>query len=414
MKKSKYEQLGIDPEKQAVRKIFKPYIANDFPNSFVNIVRDPCDCFEHPTVFTMHMDGDGSKFVQRALHYFETGDETIFRGAVDDAWSMNMSDIAASGFVFGKFVLTDLININGLNLSKNLVMQQIGHRISELLDLYKKYGFDLVYFLGGETADLPDQTPNAIFDMGVYARTQSNFIITGNVCPGDRIYGLASDGKTIWEKEYNSGIMSNGLTLTRSCLMHKNYNKKYPFLARCYNKNTWIRNIFYQIFARFGKGFYQGRFKVQDRLDILGGLTVSEAILSPTRQWAIVLRYLFAELGQENIEKIHGISINTGGGATKIKHVGKNILYKKLMPSPPPIFQLIQKESGESWRDMYRQFNCGVGLDIVIEDDFSLAAKLKAICRKLGLTVYELGVCLESGAKENEVQLTTPYGNWVY
>ena len=107
-KTSKYKELGVDPGKSSVRKIFTKYIANDYPDAFVNIVTDPEDS---ESVFTMHMDGDGSKIVQRVLHYLETGDATIFQGAVDDAISMNTGDIAASGFITGKWVITDVINI---------------------------------------------------------------------------------------------------------------------------------------------------------------------------------------------------------------------------------------------------------------------------------------------------------------
>ena len=133
-KTSKYRELGIDPGKTNVREAFTEYIDNDYPNAFVNIVSDPAN---PDKVFTMHMDGDGSKIVQRILHHFETGEEDIFEGAVDDGISMNTGDIAASGFVNGKWIITDVININALNLPKDIIMNRVAKRFNELISIYK-------------------------------------------------------------------------------------------------------------------------------------------------------------------------------------------------------------------------------------------------------------------------------------
>lgn len=189
---SKYAQLGVDAAKANVRRIFGRIVRSDFPGAFVNIARDP----ETPGgVFTMHADGDGSKLVQRALHYLETGDKQVFQGAVDDAFSMNTGDIAACGFVFDRWVFTQILNINGLNVPKELIMEQIALRVESLLSLYRSYGFKMTYFMGGETADLPDQVNSAVYDVAVYAEAQETDLIRGNVQPGDVIYGFASDGQ---------------------------------------------------------------------------------------------------------------------------------------------------------------------------------------------------------------------------
>ncbi len=392
-KTSKYKELGIDPGKSSVRKAFMDRVQNDYPNAFVNIVHDP---ELSDTVFTQHMDGDGSKFVQRALHYFETKDETIFRGAVDDAISMNTGDIAASGFIFGKWVITDVININGLNLPKNLIMNQIGIRVSELLSMYKKNGFDMTYFLGGETADLPTQVESMVFDVAIYARTKKENIITGDVKPGDKIFGFASDGKAKWEEHFNSGIMSNGITLSRMSLMNPGYNNKYPFLSG-------------------GEKGYQGKYFINDKPETLNGMTVSEAILSPTRQWAILIRRIIEKLKKCNkLSLLHGISMNTGGGATKIGHVGQGIIYKKNMPKVPGIFELIHQESGEEWRDMFNDFNCGVGIDVVGQDNQFMYKVLQEVSEETGVALYDLGVCEKNNEANNKIDLSTQYGNFSY
>ncbi len=386
---SKYKELGVDPAKSVVRKTFTKYIANDYPQAFVNIV---VDRHNPDKVFTMHMDGDGSKIVQRVLHYLETKDETIFQGAVDDAISMNTGDIAASGFVDGKWLITDVININALNLPKDIIMQQIARRFGDLFDIYKQHNFSELYFLGGETADLPTQIFSMVFDVGIQAETGKENIIAGNVRPGDKIYGFASDGQAVWEEKENSGIMSNGVTLARIELMDKSYSQKYPFLSSDDNP-------------------YRGKYRVDDRPEILGGMTVSEAILSPTRQWAIVIKMIIDELkkrGQLNL--LHGISMNTGGGATKIGHVGKGILYRKKMPAVPPIFQLIQEESGEVWRNMFETFNCGVGIDVVGEDSSEFAEVMEIVSEQIGIRKYDLGICEKNNDVSNRIVLETSYG----
>ena len=390
--KSLYEKLGIDPDKSTVREIFGAIVHNDFPGAFVNIARDP----DLPgVVFTSHSDGDGSKFIQRLLHYLETGDESIFQGSVDDAFSMNTGDIAASGFTSGLWAITQTIACNAFNVPKEIILRQIALRIVGLLDLYRRYGFDLNFFMGGETADLPDQVNSMVLDMNITARESESNLIRGNVQTGDVMFGFASDGQAIWEEVLNSGLMSNGLTLGRICLMAPVYSGKYPFLVR-------------------SGGNFTGRFDVDSSSAELG-MTVSEAILSPTRQWAIVIKLIIERLKKmDAFNLLHGISMNTGGGATKIQHVGQGIIYKKNMPKPPPIFQLIREESGENWRNMFKSFNSGIGIDVVGSPDGNILRDcLMAVSEETGIQLYgELGVCEASKTKSNKVILETPYGTF--
>ncbi len=388
--KSIYAQLGVDAGKENVRQAFSRIVQNDFPGAFVNVVRDP----EVPNkVFTMHTYGDGSKFVQRLLHYRETGDETIIQGAVDDAFAMNLSDIATSGFVFGRWVITQIIDI-GQDMPKELIMEQIARRVESLLELYKSYGFRLVFFLGGETADLPDQIQSVVYNANIYAEAKETDLIRGNVVPGDKIYGFASNGQAAWESILNSGMMANGLTLARICTMRADYGVKYPYLIR-------------------RGGAYRGAFKVTDKPDILAGQTVSQAVLSPTRQWAILIRLLVERLKAAGIlNMLHGISINTGGGATKIVHVGRGITYEKAMPAPPSIFRLIQQESGENWRNMFQTFNCGVGVDIVGVDGPRFRGVLEGVSETTKIKLFDLGLCRRNTTDKNQVVLQTPYGDF--
>lgn len=385
---SQYEDLGIDAHKNAVKQIFTRIIDNDHSSAFCNIVEDYLD----PNyAMTQHMDGDGSKFIQRILHYKETGDETVFQGAVDDAISMNTSDIAASGFVKG-YAITDVININGANVPKDLIMEQIAIRFEQLKTFFDLRGIRM-QFLGGETADLPDQVKSIVFDIAVSSRILKTRLITGNVQAGDTIFGMASDGQARWETESNSGIMSNGLTMARIKLMSKEYNDKYPELMRAEKP-------------------YEGRFLISD----YKGLEVSKAIMSPTRQWAGIIKMIIDVLIQhQSLHLLHGIVINTGGGASKILNIGQNICYKKTMPSPPDIFQLIQRESGEEWQHMFTSFNCGVGIDLIGSDKGNvLTETLKLVSHRTDVKYFNLGVCEHSENQKNEVELTTKYGTFHY
>ena len=390
---SMYELLGVDPSKQSVREIFRYLIDNEYKGSFVSIITDP---YCKDRVLTQHQDGDGSKFIQRMLHFNETGDKTVFYGMADDALSMNTGDIAASGFVFGPWLITDVLNLSLPKEVKQIVMKAVAVRLLELRKIYKQYGFDLK-FLGGETADLPDQVKSGVFDITITAWADKKDLIKGNTDVGDLIFGFASDGQATWEKKSNSGIMSNGLTPARSCLMDKNYNDQYPLLKR-------------------GGDFYKGRFKYDDRPDMLGGMAVGDALLSPTRQWAIPIRKLISKLKKANaLHMLHGISMNTGGGATKIANVGSGgLIYIKEMPTPPPLFQLIQKESKETWQNMFQSFNCGIGIDIIGDDNPVFVNAINRTSEECNIHSYHLGYVAESETISNQVMLKTPYGDFWY
>ncbi len=387
---SLYQQLGVDAQKEGVKRVFKEIIDNEYPNAFVNIITDP---YNPNLAMTQHQDGDGSKFIQRLLHYRETGDASIFDGMVDDALSMNTGDIAASGFVFGHWLITDVLNVNLPTKLKKLIMERIALRFSELKKLYQEHGFHL-HFLGGETADLKDQVKSAVFDITVTAREKKENIIAGNVQPGDLIFGFSSAGKAAWEEEDNSGLMSNGLTLARSALMSSSYNEKYPDLRRD------------------DSDFYKGDIDIS--LNPSLGVEVSKNILSPTRQWAIIIRTLALELKKRNAyHMLHGITMNTGGGATKIRNVGRGIIYNKNMPTPPEIFQLIQKKSGESWRNMYETFNCGIGIDVIGEDHLFFSEAINETSRKCKIENYFFGCCLENTSDKNSVIIHSEHGSFI-
>lgn len=390
MAKSHYDRLGVDAGKQKVRRIFKGAVDNDFPGAWVNIIRHPR---RRGWVLTLHLDGDGSKLVQRVLGYRETADADIFRGAVDDALSSNTGDIACSGFVSGVVMVGDILDVSRFSFPKNVVMRVIKERFVELRELYRRFGIQL-YFMGGETADLPHQVMTGVFNAGVSAEAREKDLILGNVQPGDFISGFASGGWASFEDEPNSAIMTNGLTLGRMCTMARGYTKKYPDLVR-------------------RGGTYEGRYKPGDKVQGLDNMTIGQALLSPMRQWAIVIKILVDKLKKRKLfSHLHGITMYTGGGATKDKHLGQGgILYEKVMPEPPQIFQVIQRESKEPWIKMYEDFNCGIGLGVI--GTAKILPVLEEVSAETNIQLYRLGSCVATTGR-NKVALWTPYGKFRY
>ena len=385
-----YKKLGVASDKSGVKENFKDIITNDYPYAFVNISRDPSN---QNNCITMHADGDGSKFIQRMLVYYENGDPTVFDGMVDDALSMNTSDIAAAGFVFGAIRFVDIFDCGNMYL-KDIIIHQIKKRFHELLRLYSDHGFNLKFF-GGETADLPYQVKSGVFNVALTAWADQGDIIKGETEIGDVILGLHSDGQAVWEEKPNSGCMSNGQTLLRSGAMDPLFNEKYPDL---------------------GDGeFYKGRYCPQHHSEILGDMSVGDAILSPTRQWAIVIREIIMELKKHDIfHMLHGITINTGGGATKIRNIGHGVTYVKNMPEPSPLFRFIQEETGQVWRHMYTTFNCGIGVDIIGENSSDFKFAVQTAVESCGLNMSVLGRVSPGTDEENQVILDTPYGRFKY
>lgn len=387
-----YKEYGVDSDKSDVAAIFRNIISNDYPGAFVNIVDDPSDPNKGTT---MHVDGDGSKSVERFLEYFYFmhQDPRVFAGMVDDALSMNYSDIAAAGFVFGRTHFVDIFDCGQKDL-KYIILSQLARRFTELIQLYRSFGFD-IKLMGGETADLKQQVKTGVFNIAVNAWEDKSNIIAGNTKVGDVIFGIQADGQAMWEPEPISPAMSNGQTLLRGGLIDVYFNEN-PVL---------------------GDGsFYKGRFKPDDKPELLGGMTISEAILSPTRQWAIVIRLIMEELKKRRIlHMLHGISINTGGGATKITNLGcSRVTYVKNMPEFHPLFKLVQEETGQPFRDMYTTFNCNYGVDIVGQDNNYFKQGVTKAVEECGLKIDQLGFVNSSHDGKNHVVLNTPYGKFEY
>lgn len=381
---SKYAQLGVDVEKKGIN-FFQSLIDNLYPEAFSVISQDP-DFPEY--VECMHADCAGSKPIQSYLHWKETGEISWFKGLAQDTLAMNIDDIACVG-VLGNPVFVDYVAVNPLRLPKQDILKTLSLGFKEYFDLLKRYGIN-IRFAGGETADLPDQLRTLSISGTIHAKAKKNEIITGNeINEGDVIIGLRSGGKTKYEMEENSGIMCNFITLARHCLMERGYEKKYP-----------------EISDPNGKG-YSGSFKFDDYNDALG-MTIGEAIISPTRLFVPVISKVLKKFQRYTKGLIH----NTGGGQTKCLRLGKNIHYiKNNLQNPDPIFYLIQKKSKETWRNMYRGGNMGVGLEIIANEE--VAEDILSISESFGLGARIIGKCKKS-REGNKLTIHSPFGKFQY
>jgi phosphoribosylformylglycinamidine cyclo-ligase len=283
----------------------------------------------------------------------------------------------------------DYIAFNTLMIDRTDLLSALAQGFKECVTALKKENI-AINFAGGETADLPDQMRTLDVCVSIYATVNLKNVITGNrITPGDVIIGLRSGGPVSYESKPNSGIMCNGLTLARNSLMKTEYLIKYPELAH----STGNR--------------YFGRYDFDKHLEPLG-MTVGEALLSPTRFYAPIIKTVIKELG----EKVHGIVHNTGGGQTKILRLGEGITYvKDKVQEPDPIFQLIKEESKAGWREMYQDFNMGTGLEIIVESESSDAAL--SIIEEYEIGAQKIGRC-EKSETTNKLMVKTIQGEFHY
>jgi len=383
MSESEYAKIGVDIHKKGIE-VFKSTVGSMYPTAFCVVKQDP-DFPEYALI--PHADSAGSKPVQNYLNFRETGDVNSFRGIAQDVVAMNLDDIACVGAKPISFV--DYVALNKAKIPKEDLLRILNSELMELTDLLREYAI-LLPFDGGETADLPDQLSTLDISGFMQGRVELSKIVTGErIQPGNKIIGVRSGGRARYEKKQNSGIMCNGITLARHSLLSGEYEKKYP-----------------EIRGSGTLGYY-GRFKVEDHVHELG-TTVGEAITSPTRIFAPILFKILNRLGPSVTGLIH----NTGGGQTKCLRLGRGVRYaKRTILHPDPIFFLIQKESGESWRDMFQDYNMGVGFEIVLEEravDVALS-----VVESFGVEAKVIGE-IERGPARNQVLIESSFGNFVY
>ncbi|MBN1801197.1 MAG: phosphoribosylformylglycinamidine cyclo-ligase [Candidatus Lokiarchaeota archaeon] len=384
-----YAKLGASSKKEAVHDAIKTIDKGLYPGAFCKIVSDISNRGEYCSIF--HSDGAGTKSSLAYMYYKETGDPSVFEGVVKDAIVMNIDDVLCVGVTDNVFIS------NNLGRNSRYISGQI---ISIIIKEYERYCKELtemgmnLLLCGGETADVGDLVRTLIIDASVFATIPKKDIIDASkIKSTDVIVGLASDGKSTYEKEYNSGIGCNGLTLARHGTLSHDYYKKYPeaFDPKLEEK-----------YAFFGTHFLQDPIK-----DI--NLTVGQALLSPTRTYAPIISEVLKEIRSE----IHGIIHNTGGGQLKSLNFGTGIKYvKNDLFKIPSVFNLIKESSGTSWKEMYSVFNMGHRMELFCDE--SIAKEIIEIANKYSVNSKIVGYCESSNSRKNLLAIESEYGKFEY
>ncbi|MEM7486463.1 MAG: AIR synthase related protein [Bacteroidota bacterium] len=347
----RYAQRGVSASKEDVHNAIKNIDKGLFPKAFCKIVPDYLTgSNEHCLV--MHADGAGTKSSLAYMYWKETGDISVWKGIAQDALIMNVDDLICVGAT-DNIMLSSTIGRNK-NRIPGEVISAIINGTEELIADLEKYGIT-IHSTGGETADVGDLVRTIIVDSTVTARIERKSIIdNANIKAGDVIVGLASFGQATYENEYNGGMGSNGLTSARHDVFGKYLAKKYPESFDASVPDELV---------------YSGATELT--ADVPNStLDAGKLVLSPTRTYAPIIKNV---LEKYTAKDIHGMVHCSGGAQTKILHFVENLhIIKENMFSIPPLFKLIQEQSGTDWKEMYQVFNCGHRMELYVNEEVAL------------------------------------------
>ena len=388
MNDQRYNLRGVSASKEDVHNAIKNIDKGIFPKAFCKIIPDilggdPEYCN------IMHADGAGTKSSLAYMYWKETGDLGVWRGIAQDALIMNIDDLLCVGATDNKLV-SSTIGRNKL-LVPGEVISAIINGTEELLAELRDLGVN-AYSTGGETADVGDLVRTIIVDSTVTCRMKRKDVISnGNIRPGDVIVGLSSYGQASYEKSYNGGMGSNGLTSARHDVFGKYLATKYP---ESYDNAVPDELV------------YSGTLKLTDKIAELG-IDAGKLVLSPTRTYAPVIKKLLDEMRSQ----IHGMVHCSGGAQTKIMHfVEKMRVVKNNLFPVPPLFNIIQEQSGTDWHEMYKVFNMGHRMEIYV--DSSNAQKVIEISHSFGIDAQIVGYT--EASDRNELIIESDKGRFEY
>ena len=341
----RYAQRGVSASKEDVHNAIKKVDKGLFPKAFCKIIPDYLTNDEDYCLI-MHADGAGTKSSLAYMYWKETGDISVWKGIAQDALIMNIDDLLCVGAT-DNIMLSSTIGRNK-NLIPGEVISAIINGTEELISELKNFGIT-IHSTGGETADVGDLVRTIIVDSTVTARVKrENVIDNANIQAGDVIIGLASFGKSTYEKEYNGGMGSNGLTSARHDVFNKYLAEKYP--------ESFDASVPEEL-------VYSGKMKLTDDVEN-SPIDAGKLVLSPTRTYAPIIKKI---LSQFDSKTIHGMVHCSGGAQTKILHFIDNLhVVKDNMFSIPPLFKLIQEQSKTDWKEMYQVFNCGHRMEFYV------------------------------------------------
>ncbi|MBL7900860.1 MAG: phosphoribosylformylglycinamidine cyclo-ligase [Bacteroidia bacterium] len=383
----KYAKRGVSSQKEDVHNAIRNVDKGLFPKAFCKVIpdwmgNDPEWCN------IVHADGAGTKSSLAYIYWRETGDISVWQGIAQDAIVMNTDDLLCAGST-GPYLLSSTIGRNK-NLVPGEIITAIIQGTEAFCDNMRSHGINIIT-TGGETADVGDLVRTIIVDSTLAARVRRDEIISNHtIAAGQVIVGFSSYGQAKWETEYNGGMGSNGLTSARHDVFSSLYRQKYP--------ESFDPALDEDV-------VYTGSLKLTDTVEG-SPLNAGKLVLSPTRTYAPLIKNILGEYRKN----INGMVHCSGGGQTKVLHFTENVhVVKNNLFPVPPLFSLIQRESGTSWEEMYRVFNMGHRMEIYTDE--SSAAGMIQMAAACGIDAQIVGY-VEAGPKK--LTLKGPSGEMIY
>ena len=385
----RYSQRGVSASKEDVHNAIKNIDKGLFPRAFCKIVPDYLTNDDNYCLI-MHADGAGTKSSLAYMYWKETGDISVWKGIAQDALIMNIDDLICVGAT-DNIMLSSTIGRNK-NLIPGEVLSAIINGTEELISDLAKHGI-IIHSTGGETADVGDLVRTIIVDSTVTARMKRTDVIdNANIQAGDVIVGLASFGQATYETVYNGGMGSNGLTSARHDVFSKYLASNYPESFDVSVPEDLV---------------YSGNIRLTDAVEN-SPVDAGKLVLSPTRTYAPIVKKI---LEKYTAVDIHGMVHCSGGAQTKILHfIDQFHVVKDNLFEIPPLFKLIQEQSGTDWKEMYQVFNCGHRLELYINE--SIADDLIAIAASFGVEAQIIGRVEENPLKK--LTIKSEFGTFIY
>ena len=385
----RYNLRGVSASKEDVHQAIKNIDKGLFPQAFCKIIPDYLTNDDQYCII-MHADGAGTKSSLAYMYWKETGDISVWKGIAQDALIMNIDDLLCVGAT-DNILLSSTIGRNK-NLISGEVISAIINGTEELISDLKNHGVT-IHSTGGETADVGDLVRTIIVDSTVTARMKrADVIDNANIQAGDVIVGLASFGQATYEKEYNGGMGSNGLTSARHDVFAKYLAEKYPESFDASVPNELV---------------YSGQTKLTDSVEN-SPIDAGKLVLSPTRTYAPVIKKI---LSKYNSNEIHGMVHCSGGAQTKVLHFVENVhVIKDNLFPVPPLFKLIQENSKTDWKEMYQVFNCGHRMEVYVPAE--VAQDIIEISKSFNIDAQIVGRVEKSDSKK--LTITSQYGTFEY
>ena len=388
MSDNRYQQRGVSAGKEDVHKAISKLDKGLFPKAFCKVVPDYLTGDPNFCV-VMHADGAGTKSSLAYAYWKKTGDLSVWRGIAQDALIMNIDDLLCVGAT-GPILVSSTIGRNKL-LIPGEVLAAIINGTEELLEELRGYGIE-IYSTGGETADVGDLVRTIIVDSTVVCRMPRNKVISNDgIRPGDVIIGLASFGQASYEKEYNGGMGSNGLTSARHDVFHHSLAEEFP--------ETYDSSLPKDL-------VYSGSKRLTDAVDG-SPLDAGKLVLSATRTYAPIIKAIL----DAHHNDIHGMVHCSGGAQTKVLHFIDNLhIIKDRLFETPSLFKMIQTESKTPWQEMYKVFNMGHRMEVYVSEQ--LAPEIIRIAAQFGVAAQVVGRVEASPNKK--VTISSEHGVFTY